>query len=247
MKCHVAIVTPPYDRLILSGEKTVECRLTRNLCPPFGCIAPGERVYFKRSGGAFFATAVVDRVWMADHLTPQLIEQIRQRHNGEILGHDDYFVKKRSCRYATLAWLREVRPSSVAPRYKPQVMRAWYTLGDIAEPVTRSPVEPRGESIEVVLTQGCINQSQVRLNRLVQAFPSDCRGGRTRSQSGKPMTLLLLGGYRVETDIVSDRKMFRWRGWSGWFERHGLRAGDRLRFIPRGRRAFEVLPLRGPK
>jgi len=244
MAVHVAIVTSPYDRLILDGAKTIECRLTRRPIPPFGCIIPGERVYFKRSSGPFFAVGVVDRIWTTDNLTPASLDDLRRRFNDRIHGTADYYNQRKTCRYATLIWLREVWPCSVHPRYRTRNMRAWYTLGDTADPqhASRRKLTLSGK-FDITLTPGALRQSQVRISKVIDRFPAASLGGRRRDEAGEPVTLKLRGGDTITTDIVAHQKMFRWRGWRTWFERCGLQPGDRLRFTPIGPRAFEVHPL----
>lgn len=244
MSCHVAIITAPYDRLLIEGRKTIECRLTRTATPPLGCIVPGERVYFKRSGGPFFAAAVVDRVWMTDSLTPARIVELKKRFNAGIHGTDEYFTQRAACRFATLLWLRDVRPCVLVPRYKPQNMRAWYTLDDAADPLRGKPMPAADGAFDVVLTPGCLSQKQVRVAAHMDRFPADSMGGLTKARTGAAVVLRLEGGERIETDIVADRKMFRWRGWGAWFTLHGLGPGDRLRFTPSGARTFRVEPTR---
>ena len=243
MAVHVGIVRPPYDRLILDGSKTVECRLTTGPRPPFGVIVPGERVYLKRSGGAFFAVAVADRVWMTDGLTPGRVEKLRRRLNDRIHGEAAYWRSRRDARYGTLIWLREVRPTSQRPRYRPQNMRAWYTLDDAADPLAVLDEKRGGIAdgaggergvFEVVLTRGALDQRSVRITRWMDRFPPDAMGGRTRREAGEPVALHLKGGPEVLTDIVGSQKIFRWRGWGPWFKRVGLKPGDGLRFTPVG-------------
>jgi hypothetical protein len=244
---HVAIVVAPYDRLILEGRKTIECRLTQNAGPPFGRITPGDRIYFKRSGGPFFAAAVADRVWMTDSLTPRAVDELRKRFDGEIHGAPEYWRSRRGTRYGTLIWLREVRPCGFRPKYKPQNMRAWYVIDDAVEPTTESrPVaqarKPPAPSFRVKLSAGSLRQSQLRLAGVLDRFPAEALGGATKRNPGAPITLRLLGIEPVVTDIVADKKMFRWRGWAAWFNRHGLGPGDHVRFTARGGRAFTVEP-----
>jgi len=248
MGVHVAIVTPPYDRLILGGRKKVECRLTKTPLPPFGCIAPGERVYFKRSAGPFFAVAVVDRVWTTDNLSAARVDSLRKRFNDEIHGEASYWKARRTARYGTLVWLREVTPTSLHPTYRTQNMRAWYTLDDAADPLGAGAIEQaggaNGQAFTIELMRGSITQSQVRVTRVMARFPADCYGGRTKREAGEPITLRLRGGPAVTTDIVSEKKLLRWRGWRGWFERQGLGEGDAVRLTPRGRRVFDVAPVK---
>ena len=62
MPVHVAILLRPYIKLILSGRKTVESRLTITPRAPFEGIKPGDRIFFKASAGPYMATAVADAV-----------------------------------------------------------------------------------------------------------------------------------------------------------------------------------------
>ncbi|QNN22107.1 ASCH domain-containing protein [Planctomycetales bacterium ZRK34] len=245
MAVHVAIVTGPYDRLILEGRKTIECRLTRQPRPPFGCIVPGQRVFFKRSSGPFFAAAIVDRIWMTDNLTPAGVDDLRKRFNDRIHGQADYWQSRRNCRYGTLIWLRDVWPCSLSPRYRSQNMRAWYTLEDDADPLNAPSAKPRRRHghFDITLTAGSLRQNQVRLTEVIDRFPRQCLGGSTRTEAGEAITLHLRGGETITTDIVASKKMFRWRGWKTWFAESGLAAGDRLRFTPIAPRAFSVTPI----
>jgi hypothetical protein len=258
---HIAVVVEPYDRLILGGRKTIECRLTQQPREPFGVITPGERIWFKRSAGPFFAVAVVDRVWTTDNLTPELLSQLRRQFDKQIHGSDEYWSARRDCRYATLIWLREVTPTTSHPRYKPQNMRAWYTLPDSAAPSPSPAIagEGRGEGVidrpasgklkvpdrlipaavksargtfTIALTAGAIKNRYVRLGQHRQHFADGT------------ITLKLKDGPTVTTDILDRSGMFRFRGWGPWFEQHGLAAGDHLRFTADGPRSFCVAAVR---
>ena len=226
MPVHVAVVIEMYERLILGGHKTVECRLTHQPREPFGVIAPGERIYFKRSGGPFFALAVVDRLWTTDNLTPELIDSLRRQFNKLIHGTPEYWKARRDCRYATLAWLRDVQPTTLHPRYSPQNMRAWYTLPESAAPCPLvAPGGSRGvTAFEVTLTHGAIKNRYVRTTHL--------------TASG-PITLKLDRGPTITTEL-DKKSMLRWRGWKSWFESNAVKPGYRLRFTPDGPRMFAV-------
>jgi hypothetical protein len=227
---HIAIVTSPYDKLILSGRKKVEARLTRTALPPFGTIAPGDRIHIKRSSGPFVAVATAARVLTVDQLTPKLIDQLRRQYDKWICGADSYWQAKRDAQFATLVWLRDVRPCTDAPRYRPQNMRAWYTLDDAPAP----PVARRApQAICVTLTPGSLRQNYVRLGQAADQFAA---------HAGKTIALQLADGPTVRTEIL--RGMFRWRGWGAWFEAHQLAAGDTLQFTPQGNARFLVQPTR---
>jgi len=257
MAVHVAIVSPPYDRLILEGRKRIESRFTQTARPPFGAIKPGDRLYFKRSGGRFFARAEADRVLMADRLTAERVDALVERYNDRICGAADYWRSRRGkVRYATLIWLRGVRPASVGPAYRPGHMRAWYVLDDEAAPeadraadtdsdgaeAIAAPPEP---AFEVQLSEAAIRQRTVRVGRQIEQFPPACIGGGRRDEAGEPITLELEDGPTVETDIDGRRRMIRWRGWGQWFAARAVTGGDRLQFIALGPRHFMVRPADG--
>ena len=242
MSIHVAIVHKPYDEHILAGRKTVEARLTKTSVPPFGCIKPGDRIYFKRSSGPFFAVATAARVWMADRLEAADIDRIHKQFNDAIRGDRTIWSKwRRSAKYAVLVWLRDVTATIESPIYKTQNMRAWYVLDDAAKPRDRTG------AFEVTLTGGAIRNHYVRVTEHRSRFPAASFGGNKQSQAGQPITLHLHGGLTVKTDLIGANQrsaMFRWRGWGSWFAKHRLRDGDRLQFTPVGRGVYNVRPVR---
>lgn len=248
MAIHVAIVDQRYVQPILSGRKSVECRLTRTRRPPFGCVTPGERIYLKRSGGPFFATAVAAAVYMAADLDSAAVDRLRKAHDQQI-GADPAFWRERRkwAKRVTLIWLRDVQPTDRGPAYRRRHMVAWYVLDDDAAPdalaaAASSDGHPAG--FDVILTPGAVRNGYVSVRRNGCIDPA-CFGGRTRDAAGTPLQLDLHDGPTIQSDIAAASSLaatgrFRWRGWASWFRRCGVRPGDRLRFIPRGPRHFCV-------
>ncbi|MFA7236816.1 MAG: hypothetical protein WC058_08130 [Phycisphaeraceae bacterium] len=225
MTDHIAIVTSPLDEMILDGRKLIESRFTQTARPPFGCAAPGDRIFFKRSGGPFFAAATLARVLMVDQVTPAMVDQLVTQYNRWIRGPDEYWRSKRlTTRYVTLMWLRDVKQISQGPRYQPENMRAWYVLDGEAD----SPVD----GFTVTLTAGALRQNYVRPPAAALA---DCPD---------QLELHLHAGPTITTDL--HRGMFRWCGWGQWFAQHHLRSGQRLQFTPHPGRpgAFDVRPVK---
>lgn len=123
-RSHTAILKRPYLNLILSGAKSIECRLTRIPCPPFGRVAPGEIVRLKESGGPVRGEAVVARVKFFENLTAAKIGRMEKKYNKQIMGTPDYWESRGDCRYCSLIWLKDVRP--IEPyRIKHRGMQAW--------------------------------------------------------------------------------------------------------------------------
>lgn len=239
---HIAILLRPYLDLILRGEKTIELRLTITNRAPFQAIEPGERLYFKQSAGPFRATAVADHALFVDDLTPGRIQTIKRDYNHAICGEGEFWRLKREAKYATLIWLRDVEQIHFGPRMNPQRGIAWLALPDELDVYPTCTLD--GESllaVSVELTQGNINNSHVYVRRIQSLFPDDSLGGRTKQHAGRPIRLLFRSGEVVETDIVKHTGLIRARGpWRALFKDHGAQAGDRVAFLPAGRRRFRV-------
>lgn len=141
MPSHVAILWPQYIRLILSGKKTVESRLTITSRPPYRAIKPGDRIYFKASSGPFLATAVAGKVEFHEGLTPDKIDGLRKRHNDAVCGDAEFWERKRDSRYATFITLCDIKPIADfdAPRIKPSRGLAWFVIDNSATSVARPP------------------------------------------------------------------------------------------------------------
>ncbi len=129
---HIAILHKRYLDAILSGDKTIESRLSRIRTEPFGRVKAGERIYFKQSSGPFRATAIVRSVKSYDDLTPARVRTMRRDHNDGILGDGPYWSAKSRATCATLMWLDEVEPIEFGPDLSgvqsPGSRRAWFVL-----------------------------------------------------------------------------------------------------------------------
>lgn len=126
---HVAIVLPAYLEAILSGRKTVESRLSRMRCPPFGLIGPGDVVWFRARGGGYGARAVAARVEHHENLTPAGVARLRDRHAEAVAADDAYWHAKASARYATFIYLSCVEAATQGPRTPPAWGRGWLLAG----------------------------------------------------------------------------------------------------------------------
>lgn len=125
---HVAVLHEPYIRAILDGSKTVESRLSKMRCAPFGAVSPGDVIYFKLSGGPFALHAVAHEIESHDDLSPGAIDQLRKRLNRHVGAPREYWRAKRDARCATFIWLREVRPIERGPIIPALNGRGWLVL-----------------------------------------------------------------------------------------------------------------------
>lgn len=122
---HVAVLKPVYLDMLLSGEKTLECRLTRTRVEPHGRIRRGERVYFKESSGPFRATALVDEVTSFDDLDEAGVDAIRAEFGDAIRGPDSYWESKRSAKFAVLIRFRRLEEVFRGPKHPALNGRGW--------------------------------------------------------------------------------------------------------------------------
>lgn len=133
---HVAIVLPVYAEAIASGRKTIEARLTRNRIAPFGTVAVGDRIYFKKCSGPFVITALAAEVEQIEGLTPRGVLNLRRRFNERVLGSPEYWHGKSIARYATLVTVTEVETIAYGPDYRAdpgwRPRSAWMALKDQA-------------------------------------------------------------------------------------------------------------------
>lgn len=127
MNSHLVILKKPYLELILSGEKTVELRLTRARRPVCGRVSPGDRLALKASAGPVCGRAAVEDVAYYSDLTPERIAGIRRDFGNWIGGDDTIWESMMDCRSGLLVWLTDVR--RIQPiRIHKKDMRAWVLL-----------------------------------------------------------------------------------------------------------------------
>lgn len=226
-----------YLQLVLSGEKTVECRLTMQARAPFDAIEPGERIYFKQSAGPYRGTAIAEEVLFERDLTPKRVRALQRDYNDLIVGDDAYWRLKRDSIFATLIWLKDVLEIDTGPAIRPLQGVAWLTLD--GEPAWRRR-DDFGCSFTVPVTDGNIRNNTLYATTVMDRFPADAVGGRTAAEAGRPINLVLHGGKTVRSDLVGPRKSFRTRVWGPWLRDHGARPGDRVVFQPMGRRCWHV-------
>lgn len=252
---HVVILHDQYLQAILDGRKTIEMRLTITNRVPYESVEVSERLYFKRSGGPFRGTGVVDHVMFMSDLTPRDISHIRRDYNDWIGGPPEFWASRRAARFCTLIWVRDVEPIRFGPRMKPHHGVAWQCLPESADVYPRCMTgdpslfdagEPTGRPMLVTLTDANIRHGHIYLREIIDRFPADALGGTTRADAGRPVRLYFTGGRTIDTDIVASKKIFRTRVWRSWFGEQGAQAGDEICLVPRGPRTFGVRLVRRP-
>ena len=266
---HVAVLIQPYLDLLVSGEKTIECRLTRDNRAPYEAIEPGERIYFKQSAGPYRAVGTAGHAVFESNLTPKRIREIRRDYNHAIRGEAAFWKRKRNARFATLIWLEDVEAIDHGPAIPNLQGRAWLSLAEETAWRLRKPARRRRGArdgaqagndgrlftqtaavsasgpFEIVITPGNVRNGTLYVTGVIDRFPESALGGRTKDEPGEPITLRLHGGPTVETDIVEARNLLRTRIWRSWFREHSAQPGDRVVFAPETDGSFAVGLVRG--
>ena len=128
MADHLAILKRAYLELILAGEKTIECRLTRTSKPPFAVVKKGQRIYLKESSELVRGVARAGKVISRRIDRPKNLAKIRQEYGERIMAKDDFWQSNCGAGYCTLIFLEEVRALPEPFRISKNDMRAWVVL-----------------------------------------------------------------------------------------------------------------------
>jgi len=123
---HLVILRPPYLDMILSGEKTVESRLSRRRHPAATRCHPGNLLYLKRIGGDIEGRATVARIDAYDGLDSAGLQAIAEEWAGRVAATepDDWYQRlKRDATHALFFTLERVErihiPKAALPRSLP--------------------------------------------------------------------------------------------------------------------------------
>lgn len=129
---HVVIVREPFASAIAGGRKRVEARLSQARQVPFGVVAPGDVLWFRRAGGGYVARALVRRVTSRSGLTPRGVGALRRRFARRVGAGDEFWSARSQAKYATLVEFERVEPTAQGPivRKRAGDRRAWLVLGD---------------------------------------------------------------------------------------------------------------------
>ena len=127
MAHHLVILKKVYLDRILSGSKTVECRLSCTRRPPYGCVHVGDKLWLKQSGRRIRATARVRGIRYFHPLDPVVLAMLQERYGPVIQADRAFFNLKKGAQFATVIRLGSVRRIAPIPHSKPD-RRAWIVL-----------------------------------------------------------------------------------------------------------------------
>jgi hypothetical protein len=123
---HLAIFAEPFLSMVLSGEKTIESRFSRNRCAPYGEIDDGDIILLKEVAGPICGLVLARRIWCYD-LGTEPIDRIRHRFGPGICADDEFWSSRADALYATLIELDA--PASIgAVSCDKRDRRGWVSL-----------------------------------------------------------------------------------------------------------------------
>jgi hypothetical protein len=123
---HLAIFGEPFLSMVLSGEKTIESRFSRNRCAPFGEIDDGDIILLKEVAGPICGIVLARRTWCYD-LMVESIGHIRDRFGAGIRADSEFWDSRADALYATLIELATPAPISPISCDK-RDRRGWVSL-----------------------------------------------------------------------------------------------------------------------
>lgn len=108
---HLAVFSEPILSELLSGNKTLESRMSINKIQPFGKVKENDIVFVKKSGGSVVAVFIAGKVSNFSNLTPSKIKKISYEY-GEKLGlsvNDKFWKEKEYSKFATIIVVKNLK------------------------------------------------------------------------------------------------------------------------------------------
>ncbi|NSC25489.1 hypothetical protein FM076_31780 [Streptomyces albus subsp. chlorinus] len=124
---HLALLAEPFLSLLMDGSKTIESRFSRVRCAPYGCLAEGDVVAVKKTGGAVVGAFIAGPV-AGYQLTGDRIDELRERFAARIRATgEEFWAERADCAYATLVEVSHLR-SLPAIAFPKKDRRGWVLL-----------------------------------------------------------------------------------------------------------------------
>lgn len=123
---HLAVFSEPFLSRVLSGEKTIESRFSRNRCAPYGEIDDGDIILLKEVAGPIRGISLARQAWCYD-LSAEPIGRVRKRFGTKICADDAFWESRADALYATLIELDATAPLE-AVRCDKRDRRGWVAL-----------------------------------------------------------------------------------------------------------------------
>lgn len=104
---HLAIMDKQTINMIMSGEKIIETRFSKNKISPYQKLSIGEKVYLKESGRETIAVFEIDKFIYFKDLNSDKIKLIKSKYNNLVKAPDIYWELKENSNYGTLIYIKK--------------------------------------------------------------------------------------------------------------------------------------------
>jgi len=125
---HLAIFLKGVVEKVLSGQKSVEIRLSQNRIAPYLEVQKSDEIFLKNSGGKIIGKAVVDNVLYYEILNPLTVERIADNYREAAGMEEDFWARHKNARFATVIFLRKPTKFLTPVVWKKHDRRPWVVL-----------------------------------------------------------------------------------------------------------------------
>jgi len=125
---HIAIFEKKLLKKVLSGEKRLESRFSKNRIAPYDVIENGDIIFLKETSGPIVAKAKAGIIKFFSHLSEDKVDLLRMEFQSDLCADEGFWEKKRSASFGTIIFLQDVKviePFNIEKRDR----RPWVVLG----------------------------------------------------------------------------------------------------------------------
>ena len=107
---HLAVFSEPFLSAILSLEKSIESRFSKNRISPFKKVVAGDLIIMKESGGPVIGCFVAGKVEFRYNLTEKSFSELETQYGQKLCSHlsSTFWEDRLGANYATLIGVHEV-------------------------------------------------------------------------------------------------------------------------------------------
>lgn len=125
---HLAVFVKGVAEKILSGEKTVEIRLSQNKILPFLAVLKNDEIFLKNSGGKIVGRVYVDNCLYYDKIDPSFFKKLKEQYQESARMDEGFWQKHAKARFATIIFLKNPKEFLTPMVYKKRDRRPWVIL-----------------------------------------------------------------------------------------------------------------------
>ncbi len=125
---HLAIFLKGVAEKILSGQKTVEIRLSQNRIAPYLEVQKNDEILLKNSGGKIIGKAIVDNCLYYEISNLEIIEKLAENYRQVATMDDDFWKAHRNARFATVIFLKKPTKFLTPVVFKKNDRRPWVVM-----------------------------------------------------------------------------------------------------------------------